>query len=214
MREEPIVVGIVLDLSLRHSKDGLRIVDVVKEQLVEYVRAFDYVDLFYLYHENVVDVVEGLGKRIHSVASYQTDGFEFDISYALKQTLYIIGSEDDDKRVYLVTDRFSEKTLSAVRKIAMLNEKDGLECEIYVIALGDRNNQLALKSLDDEGFANVLLKEPSELNSILLEEYNGTDSGYGADAYEGSDSYGDSDVGEEPPSDIEEPQSTSIHSGE
>ena len=103
-REEPIVVGIVLDLSLRHMEDGARIVDGVKDELVEYVRTFDYVDLFYLYHENVIDVVEGLGKRIHSVASYQTDGFEFDLNYALKQTLYIIGSEDDDKQIYLITE--------------------------------------------------------------------------------------------------------------
>ena len=175
-REEPFVVGIVLDLSLRHTKDGQRIIDGVKDQLVEYVRTFDYVDLFYLYHEDVVDVVEGRGKRIHAVASYQTDGFEFDLSYALKQTLYVVGSEEDDKRIYLITDRFSEKSIKAIRKIEMLNEKDGLDCKIYVVAIGDRNNQKALGSCD-EGIQSVVLSDPSELYSCLTEEISdGADS--------------------------------------
>ena len=175
-REEPFVVGIALDISLRHDKNDRRIIDVVKEQLVEYVRTFDYVDLFYLYHENVVDVVEGLGKRIHSVASYQSDGFEFDLNYAMKQTLYVVGSEDDDKRIHLITDRFSDKSLKTIRKVAMLNEKDGLDCKIYVTAIGNRNNQEALEALKEEGFLNCVLSDPSELHqSLMNEDSNGTD---------------------------------------
>lgn len=135
---EPRVLSVVLDVSLRHGNNGKRVLDEVKSDLIKHIRKFDEDDLFYLYHEQVVDVAERRGEQVHAVASYQTDGFSFDINYALKQSLYVAGAEDYDvdKAVVLITDRMSKSTVNALNKICMLNEKDGLECEIFVFNVG------------------------------------------------------------------------------
>jgi len=135
---EPRALGVVLDVSLRHNKEGKRILDVVKEDLIKHIRCFDEDDLFYLYHEQVTDVAERRGEQVHAVANYNTDGFAFDLSYALKQTLYVIAAEDYevDKSVVLVTDRMSQSSVDVLNKICDLNERDGLDCHIVACNVG------------------------------------------------------------------------------
>lgn len=169
----PRAIGITLDLSLRSDKDGKRFIDTVKKGLVGFVRTMEDDDLFYIYQPNSVELFDNRGAQIAAVGNCELDGSKIDLNYALKQTLYVIAAEPagSDRFVVLITDRFSERDKPALKKILMLNQKDGYECHCLVIGVGSCYSSKVLKEVCEESpQANYLhLTNTASLSSTLTE---------------------------------------------
>ncbi len=135
------VVGIVLDISLRHNKEDKRIVDIVKDQLIKFVKTFDDEDYFYVFHEDNLKTLYRRGQQVYTISKYQPSELEIDLLFALKQTLYILAGEDDDykKIMYYITDKKVNEHF--IKKVENLNVKDGYEIEIITIDLSKINPQ-------------------------------------------------------------------------
>ena len=130
------VMGVVFDLSLRHSKNDKKHIDNVKYSLIEFIRAnFDDDDIMYLYHQDSFVPANRVGAQVASIANYKTQGWKLDVSSALRDTLFIIGCEPyDEKVILLVTDRLSDTKV--LKRIVALNDKDMLGCKLICIDIG------------------------------------------------------------------------------
>lgn len=135
MFRQPRVFGIVLDLSPAQTATGKRVAEEVRKSLIAFVRTFDDYDGLYLYHPDLIDVSYRLGEQVGALGNYESDGYKTDLTFALKQTLYVTASSDDDNHrvVMLVTDR--PAPAAALKKIVTLNKKEGFDCEIVLLTL-------------------------------------------------------------------------------
>jgi hypothetical protein len=136
--EEGKIVGIILDVSLRHE-GGSRIIDEVKSSLVDLIlkNLESDVDAMYLYHPDLLEILIRQGDQTSAINNYETDGRMFNVENALKQTIYVIGSQKYISRKYLilVTDRLvSERSLE---KIVLVNKRFMIDAEIVVVGVGD-----------------------------------------------------------------------------
>ena len=133
-------VGIVLDLSLTHETDGMRILDRVKDQLVKFIKESmdDVEDSMYFYHPNLTDLMYKNGDRVSAVSNYETDGWIFNVSNALKQAVYVLGAEDKDftKVIVFITDRIG--SVFPLKKAVKVNETNDCGCKFVIIGIGDR----------------------------------------------------------------------------
>jgi hypothetical protein len=136
-------VGIVLDISLRHNEDGIRIISVVKKKLVEFVKSNmdDGQDALYLYHPQIFSGSYKIGEHTAAIGNYNTDGCLFSLDFALKQTLYVIANEDQDfdKHIIFITDRVQNP--HPLEKLLYLNSKDRIDAKITLIGVGDYYNK-------------------------------------------------------------------------
>lgn len=127
-------------MSLRHEQDGRRLIDTLKKSLINVVRECveDDVDLFYLYHPELVDAMSLHGEQSCAIGNYQTDGWPFNLSLAVKQTLYVLASQDHYVRKYLIyiTDR--NDSSHPLEKALHLNRKDMIEAHFILIGIGDQ----------------------------------------------------------------------------
>lgn len=143
----------------------------MKKGLVSLVRdELEEEDLFYLYHPEIVELMEQSGEQVAAIANYESDGYRFQLDYALKQTLYVLETEEDaDKKLLLITDRFTSKQKSAVESVAAINRRDDIGCDVWAVAIGG--------TCDLESLAlhvNRLITTPNaaHLGDILREELN------------------------------------------
>lgn len=163
------LLGVVFDISLRHSGSH-RVIDQVKKSLIQFVSTFDEEDGFYLFHPELSEPFYNRGEHICMIANYETDGFKFDLGYALKQTLYVVGAQDPDmkKSLCLITDRLTAKDTFQINHLATLNEKDDLGCQIIVIGIGGKYNKENLfESCQGKVFC-IHTDDPLQVNSILV----------------------------------------------
>jgi len=170
-------IGVVLDISLAHEEDGRRRLDKIKEQLVKFIKDHvdDGEDLFYLYHPDVTEILHKNGEEVSAVSNYETDGWQFSLNYALKQTLYVVGAEDPDyhRAVVLITDRIEDNT--SIKKFLVLNETNDYGCNFLVYGIGTRYNRdgpdgLENEELHDKGFFHCHLEDSLFLAEALKEE--------------------------------------------
>jgi hypothetical protein len=177
--EEGKAVGVLLDISLRHESTGARVLDLVKEQLVEVVKNHfdDGLDVLYLYHPDLVDPVNRHGEQTHHISNYDTDGWLFNMNFALKQTLYALGMQECDLRRYLVliTDRMFD--IRPLELVIQLNDKDMLDAQLILVGIGDHYDQPAFAALAKEGKAiHIHLNSASELIQQLCKEHYGPEN--------------------------------------
>lgn len=132
--------GVVLDLSLAHEADGRRRLDHIKEQLIGFIKSSvdDVEDSMYFYHPNLTDLMYKNGDEVSAVSNYETDGWVFNISNALKQAIYVLGMEDEDfsKVIVLITDRIDSDF--ALKKAVKINETTNCGCKFVIIGVGNR----------------------------------------------------------------------------
>lgn len=173
-------VGIIIDVSLRHDKQGRRLIDSIKKALISVVRELveDDVDLLYLYHPQLVDCMSRHGDQFCAIGNYETDGWAFNLPIALKQTMYVMASSDihDRKYVIYVTDRLHDR--APLDKAFHVNQKDMLDCHFYVVGIGDHYNRTLVRQVTEDQPATYLhLDHPSELTPSLFKEYaNGAEN--------------------------------------
>lgn len=160
------VLGLVLDISLRFGVSGERILDTVKKQLIDYLRE-DMVgeDLFYLFHPDILEPVETVGAMVGIVSNYETDGWLYDVSYALMQTFFVVASEDEDyeRALLFITDRIQDE--APVRRLLKMEERNQSDCKFIFVGIGSHYKQ---KVFDNIPFYH--LDDPSELASTLIGE--------------------------------------------
>lgn len=170
------VLGLIFDLTLEHHVER-RFIDIAKEQVINYMRTqFFADDLFYLYHPDIIDVLTNIGEQVSAVSNYNTDGWKFDMEYALKQTLYVVGAEDIDspKLICVISNRSRDPWL--YKKMIKINKKDDFGCNILHIALG----QIDEVEIEDPSFFSVKLEDPTDISEVIKEtEYGRPDSLYG-----------------------------------
>lgn len=168
-------VGLVFDISLRHTSDGMRIIDVVKQQVIKLIQNLftDGLDAFYLYQPNAIKTSNLHGEQVSAVGNYETDGWKFSLLNALKYAVYVIQAEEMVHRKYviLITDRITEST--PIEKAMKLSKKEMLDAHFIIIGIGEHYNSMALKQLETEAdFTYIHLQHPSELTVKLFQEGN------------------------------------------
>lgn len=147
--DPPKMVGLIFDISLRHY-EGHRIVDLAKRGVLQVVKTFEEDDGLYLFHPDCTDPAMNRGEQVCAVGNYDTDGYKFDLMYALKLTLYVVGAQDAGKKyVCLVTDRISADGVNTLARVETLNKKDDMGCELLVVGVG---NSYARTALEAAGF--------------------------------------------------------------
>lgn len=142
-------------MSLRHENDGRRLIDNLKKSLINLVKehVVDDLDSFYLYHPELVDTMSLHGDQFCAIGNYQTDGWPFNLSMALKQTLYVLAAEGHHVTKYLiyVTDR--NDNAHPLEKALHLNRKDMIEAHLILIGIGDHYDRGVMSLLSKLGEA-------------------------------------------------------------
>jgi hypothetical protein len=105
------IIGFVLDISNRHTDSGKRLIDLVKKQIISFIKTLDDEDVIYLFHPDVLEVVEGQGQATAVIANHETDGYKFDLSFALKQTLYVLANQKGERHLFFLSDRLDESKI-------------------------------------------------------------------------------------------------------
>lgn len=168
-------IGIVIDVSLRHDRTGRRVVDAVKKGFLGIIREFvaDGVDVLYLFHPQLLECLEWNGDQNSAISNYETDGWHFDTSYALKQTLFVLEAQDPTSRKYLfyVTDRCQSE--EPFQKALFLNQRDLIGVHFVLIGIGDKYDREVFKIVKDLGANDVSvihLDDSVSFNSSVLKD--------------------------------------------
>jgi len=170
-------IAIVLDISVRPSPKGKRVLDLVKKDLIEFVRTFDCEDLFYLYHPEVTEVLDNRGDQISAIGNYDTDGYSLqDMLYAFKQTYYVLSALDEGaKRTFCyITDRFNKSSVVHLKKLFNIPKTMGVlatPCEFLVIAVGDQQDLPALQEVCKDRAELVCISDGDNLLKALTNHY-------------------------------------------
>ena len=161
------IVGVVLDVSLRHSGDR-RVLDSVKSGLVEMAQEImQGDDLFYLYHPEIVESVDDVGVAVCAIGNYETDGWLIDLRHALQQTFYVMAAEDVDleKTFVYITDRSQDN--KDLKKLLMLEKRDQTDCRFILIGIGQYYNKESLEELTSESVSYFHIDDPKDLKSVF-----------------------------------------------
>lgn len=166
-------IALVFDVSLRHL-DGHRILDVVKKQVMIWLRNTleDSEDYFYFYHPYLSEPTIHRGEAIAAVGNYNTDGWLTDLRGALSQSFWVLAAQDPDahKHFVFVTDRL--QNTDPLKKLFALEKKEQTDSQFILAGIGQHYQK---KILDE--FANVATIVHSEtgkdLSEILLTHTGG-----------------------------------------
>jgi len=167
----------ILDVSVRQTKTGKRLVDTIKKELVSFVRTFNDGEEFYLYHPDVIDILPDRGEQIGVIANYETDGYHLaDMSFAFKQTFYILASSDSEiKTLCYLTDRFSKTDLVHLKKLFNLNKTLDIvqtPCNFLVVEIGHDQDYQLLRSACKDKTEYLEVSEPQFLSQNLQTYFN------------------------------------------
>jgi|LakMenE01Jun11ns_1017448.scaffolds.fasta_scaffold9912150_2 hypothetical protein len=166
-------IGLIFDVSIRHSKNGRRIIDVLKKKMIDIARQLfvDGEDSFYLYHPEITEMVTTHGDQVCAIGNYNTDGWKFNMQNAFRQTLYVLLAEPLTSKKYLffITDRITEK--QSIEKALHINDKELIDCNFFLVGVGDHYDHQVLRSFENlENVRVIQLKDPSQLEPNLFRE--------------------------------------------
>jgi len=144
----PLVVGLVLDISLRHHPDSKRYLDIVKEQLVQVIVKLEETDdRVYVYHPDTHDLPAHQGIAVSRLMMYSPPPL-FPDAQAINSTLAMIGGEPHDlrKKFLYITDRNTAKNQLNLVASLNANKLRDYRCELHFVGIGERYNP-ALRGL-------------------------------------------------------------------
>jgi hypothetical protein len=172
-QEEGKSIGLIFDVSIRHAKNGRRIIDTLKKQMISLVREFvvDDADSFYLYHPDLWDTVNLHGDQISCIGNYDTDGWKINLHHAFRQTIYVLLNDAMTlkKYVFFITDRVTD--VKPIEKALYLNEKELLESKFIIIGVGDLYDRSLVSKLSEEnGILHIHVDQPEDLTTLLFKE--------------------------------------------
>lgn len=165
-------IAVLLDIAPFLFK-GKRSVDIVKKQLIQFVKKLDEEDLFYLYNPGDLYPLDNLGDRVGVIGNYDTDGYSMsDLTTGIKQTYYILAQQDEDSQrtICYITNRFSNKETISLKKLLNLSRTLGdlIEpCNILIFAIGENCDKELLTDICKEKANIVFCSDPNDLNQNL-----------------------------------------------
>lgn len=148
--ERTFLIGVIFDLSTLHN-DGTRNLDIVKNILIKNVLDVKPTSKIYVSHPKWKIIPKDQGESTYYIVSYQEPA-DFFIDSSFKNTVTLIGenSEDCDKCIFLITDRFISPRNYQYRKGFLANNIRGYSTKIRVFGIGDNYDKLSLKTLVEE----------------------------------------------------------------
>jgi hypothetical protein len=147
-------------------------ISIVRDLLV------DGEDSLYLYHPKLIESVILHGDQIGAIGNYDTDGWNINLNFAFRQTLYVLMAEDPSLPKYLIylTDRIIDA--KPLEKALKINDKEMIDCHFVLIGVGDFYNKNILAELSDKSNVSYIhVDDPIDLKSSLFKEKdNGQDN--------------------------------------
>lgn len=161
------IVGVVLDVSLRHQNDR-RVIDTVKSELVKLAQdIMQGDDLFYLYHPEIYEPVDDIGVAVCAVGNYETDGWLIDLRHAVQQTYFVMAAEDLDlERAFIfITDRLQDN--KDLQRVLKMEEREQTDCRFIFVGIGPHYRKQALEELQSDNVSYFHIDDPADLKSIF-----------------------------------------------
>jgi|694.fasta_scaffold00185_57 hypothetical protein len=160
------LIALVFDLSIAHDKKGRRIIDGIKSQIVKKISKSNEEVLFFLNK-----IPKHCGESVQEVASYQ-DPIDFNIGETVKKITKIIGetSEDKEKYVLFITDRFKDKFKGHYKSIFNLKKYKNYDFTISFVGFGKNYDRSILESLVLECEGNFQHIDLAEDLSFIFEK--------------------------------------------
>lgn len=139
-------------------------IDSLKESLVRFL---EDKSLIYVYHPNYRTVPKDYSESLISLVSYKEPN-NFNIESAFKSTVSIIGkSNESDKYIVLITDRFQSVNNPKYRNGFLTNVIRGFNSKIVVFGMVNCD-RLTLKSISEDNDAQYFdLDDPNKIENYL-----------------------------------------------
>jgi len=135
------VVSVIFDLSIAHE-NGVRIIDLIKKQLVDLVVEKDEELLFFVTsRENNFPI--GCGSSIQQIDSY-CEPPDFSICHAIRKAIInnVKSVEDVDKVILLITDRFDKKYNGHYKSMLDAKKYNKYDYDICFIEVNNQSQSL------------------------------------------------------------------------
>lgn len=169
-KDEGKAVGLLFDISIRHEKNGKRIIDNLKKVFVSIIQNYieDNFDEFYLYHPELVDSVTSRGDQICAVGNYQTDGWLFNLNNAFRRTIYVLMAQELTYKKYLFyfTDRIL--TTKNIELALRIDKSNMVDVHFILIGIGNYYDKACLKNFENN--ANVTALHFDDTTEIFIKE--------------------------------------------
>ena len=90
-------------------------------------------DSLYLYNPQSTESVVFQGEQVFAIGNHNSDGWKFNLNFALRQTLYVLMAEDQTNRKYviLITDRIDNSF--NIEKYIKINYKEMIYSNFIII---------------------------------------------------------------------------------
>jgi hypothetical protein len=135
----PFVLGLILDLSLRHHSDSRRYVDIAKGDLIKFLVTLQADDRVFFYDPRHPEAPSYKGQAVGRIGNYHTT-HKFNPLHALRDTLEAVGTEDADSRkvIVYITDRPALKYDYSAELVLKRNHMNRYNCELFIFAIGNK----------------------------------------------------------------------------
>lgn len=153
------VCSMLIDLSASHfANDGRRVVDHLKESLIEFIRSeFDDDDIFYLYQQDSIQTVNRVGEQVGIISNYEIGNVRDDLRFGLQQSIYVSQAEGDDLEKYFLL--FTDKIDSvSVKKLIKTRDRIDPSCKIVVFFISNSLFQEDLEIVMIDNVEDILFK--------------------------------------------------------
>lgn len=154
-------LSIVLDVSSKNYK-GKKSIDIVKKQIIDYLRSIDDENLIYIYDEKNESMTNNKGEQVGMIANYEPSE-RINLFKGLKKSYDLLSKQDQNlNRILLyITNRFTDKDKVALKKALRFN----LSKSFY-----EETCQLLVIGLDNCGFDSLLSVCDNKVDLMLIHE--------------------------------------------
>jgi len=120
---KPVILGFVVDLSAQT-------LPAVKHQVIECVRHLEADDRCYVYHPDDLEMAIHAGPVVAAISNYMHPQ-DFDLEIAIKQTILMLGMEDQDtdKYIFALVDKYPTNWEHQLKNALRLDLKENARCQ-------------------------------------------------------------------------------------
>jgi len=144
--DQPVAIGIVFDLSIQHGSTGQRYIDRVKQSFVSLATQLGLCGGVFVAHPNNDDIPRTQGESVSQIANYDEPD-KFSVETALRQATNIVGNQEGERLIFVVTDRFQAKQLYQFSKGPLINRTKDYGCKFYFLGIGGKYDKQAYRQL-------------------------------------------------------------------
>jgi len=143
--DQPLAIGIILDISIRNYSKGQRHIDIIKAILIDVIRKVTPISRVYLSCHQ--DLLLSCGESVAAIANYK-EPEDFEAANAIKMAVHATGSQDIDKKlIILVTDRYDSSREYRYKKGFLVNSGKEYGCKFFFFGVGDKYDKKSFLEL-------------------------------------------------------------------